>query len=504
MKHTTFFVFIVFFFGLFFISSCEDSLDNEVTTQSFEIARSGGWSPPAAIENRARSFKVTNVQAGTWNGTSSCSPTRTYTPAMASLRQFINSNFPQVTKTGGYNCRKISGTNLTSVHATGRALDIHIPTHNGEADNDKGDPVANYLLENAQRLGIQAIIWDRAIWWSSSAGTGVGSYAGAHPHHDHIHVELTPAAPITNFANENATAAPVPVPAVVSSAGCTNKIVAAGGLIDDKDPCFETFGNQRFWRNESSGLGGTLKWTNATRSSTAKNWARWNLNFDKAGRYRVFYYSTKAYAKFNSTKYNVKGAAGTTEIIVDQSAAPDDEWIELGTFNFAKGKNQYVTVGDNSDGPVASGQRIVADAIGLLPAVGNNTTTTSSNGMKVTLEWSTGTNLDIRVRTPTGNIVANEGTRTRTVDGGRLTSAGCTNGCNNISAATPYREVVEFAAGTELNGNYTVWAFNRGGKNSAVVRFAFTHPDGRIEKRTGWVSSRRDANSQQFSFNVRK
>ena len=59
----------------------------------------------------------------------------------------------------------------------------------GDADNGLGDPVANWLVENAEFIGVQRIVWDRA-YWNGERGFGpLGSNSYAHT--DHIHVELS-------------------------------------------------------------------------------------------------------------------------------------------------------------------------------------------------------------------------------------------------------------------------------------------------------------------------
>jgi hypothetical protein len=78
-----------------------------------------------------------------------------------------------------------------SVHGTGRAIDVFIPLSRGDADNTLGDEVANWLVSNAQAIGVQLVIWDRSSWnGSRSSGSKLRAYGGPHPHHDHLHVEL--------------------------------------------------------------------------------------------------------------------------------------------------------------------------------------------------------------------------------------------------------------------------------------------------------------------------
>lgn len=114
------------------------------------------------------------------------------------LGDFVRAQFPDLVNLRAdgrgiqiYNCRKVRGGSGLSVHATGRAVDIFIPTlRGGAADNSKGDVIANWLIENAQRIGVQMIIWDRTIWKASGSPRS-RCYTGQHPHNDHVHVELS-------------------------------------------------------------------------------------------------------------------------------------------------------------------------------------------------------------------------------------------------------------------------------------------------------------------------
>ena len=89
-----------------------------------------------------------------------------------------------------YNCRSVRGGGSPSVHSEGRAIDIFIPMKNGTANNQKGDIIANWLIDNAKTIGIQYMIWDRTSW-KASGDVRQKCYTGTHPHNDHIHVELT-------------------------------------------------------------------------------------------------------------------------------------------------------------------------------------------------------------------------------------------------------------------------------------------------------------------------
>lgn len=74
-------------------------------------------------------------------------------------------------------------------HLNGYAADIMIKGN----DPIVGDAVANWLVVNAQRIGLQYILWSRTEWTAngSRGRWGVGTYPGRNPHHDHVHVELS-------------------------------------------------------------------------------------------------------------------------------------------------------------------------------------------------------------------------------------------------------------------------------------------------------------------------
>ncbi|AKU94735.1 hypothetical protein AKJ09_01399 [Labilithrix luteola] len=132
--------------------------------------------------------RLTYENAPKWTGTSACS--KALTKGAKKLGVFLQDKYGQISSIGGYSCRKnTADSSRMSVHGTGRALDIMIPTKGGTADNSSGDPIANWLIVNAQKIGVQLIIWDHSIWRAN--GTNDGVYGGPIPHIDHLHVELT-------------------------------------------------------------------------------------------------------------------------------------------------------------------------------------------------------------------------------------------------------------------------------------------------------------------------
>ena len=151
-----------------------------------------GWLLPAEVRAIGDTQYVAYTGAGSYSGGRNCagglkSGTR-------EVGDFVKATFAGVTGYGGYACRpNTANTSQLSVHGTGRAMDIMIPLKSGTADNARGDQIANYLVKNAQAMGVQFIIWDRNDWGASRSAPKLRAYTGPNPHTDHIHVELSPA-----------------------------------------------------------------------------------------------------------------------------------------------------------------------------------------------------------------------------------------------------------------------------------------------------------------------
>lgn len=151
----------------------------------------GGWVIPVEIRAIGDQQSVPYTGAGAWAGGANCGG-----GLLAGTREigdYVKATFAGVSGYGGYACRpNTANTSQLSVHGTGRAIDIMIPLKNGDADNARGDQIANFLVQNAEAIGIQFIIWDRNDWGASRSLPKLRSYGGPNPHKDHLHVELTP------------------------------------------------------------------------------------------------------------------------------------------------------------------------------------------------------------------------------------------------------------------------------------------------------------------------
>jgi hypothetical protein len=119
------------------------------------------------------------------------------TPRTAQLVRQIQQNFGTVPIW----CWAPRPSNPTSDHPRGRACDItygaigRFPTTRERAD---GWAMADWLITNAEPLGLAYVIWDGHIWSPFSGWrpyTGGGIYNPSHPtggHHDHIHISVKP------------------------------------------------------------------------------------------------------------------------------------------------------------------------------------------------------------------------------------------------------------------------------------------------------------------------
>lgn len=90
--------------------------------------------------------------------------------------------------------RKADGTlRKRDPHEDGRAGDAMT------SNNAIGSNLASWLVQNAELLGVQLVVWRRARWasWRKRRGeSSFAAYTGPSPHTDHVHYELNP-----EFAN---------------------------------------------------------------------------------------------------------------------------------------------------------------------------------------------------------------------------------------------------------------------------------------------------------------
>jgi hypothetical protein len=126
-------------------------------------------------------------------------------PHVKAAAEEISARF-QITNIGGY---RATGSVPNSDHPKGLAIDVMTVA--------KGNLVANWTIQNAARLGVTYIIWNRRIWqdgkWSA--------YSGPSPHTDHVHI---------SFAGTGGdSSAPVADSSTGSLSGCLGALMDALG-----------------------------------------------------------------------------------------------------------------------------------------------------------------------------------------------------------------------------------------------------------------------------------
>lgn len=166
----------------------EETSDDELTSN-----RVDRWSLPPAVSAAGAKLRLRYEDAPAWEGGRRC--TGSLREGAQDLGKQLIRRYDAIASVGGYACRQnTADATRTSVHGTGRALDIMVPMargrpNRGRPDIAAGDPIANWLVVNAASIGVQLIIWNGSVWRAN--GTNVVKYTGPNPHIDHLHVELT-------------------------------------------------------------------------------------------------------------------------------------------------------------------------------------------------------------------------------------------------------------------------------------------------------------------------
>ena len=125
-------------------------------------------------------------------------------PGTSEIAEYILRRWPTTINSGVYGCRRNTNNGgFLSVHAVGRAIDISVPLSGGDADNTLGDEIANWLMTNAEHIGIQRVGWD-GMWFNGERGFGSrmcqrtcgdNDYPQGcwpcNPHVDHLHIEVS-------------------------------------------------------------------------------------------------------------------------------------------------------------------------------------------------------------------------------------------------------------------------------------------------------------------------
>lgn len=101
---------------------------------------------------------------------------------------------------------------VRDVHEEGRAVDAMLAAPGTPEGVAAGDALAAFLVQNADRLGVQGVIWRRREWYASRVATAWEDYDRGDPHTSHPHIELSPA-----VASESADAMRARIAAVIAN-----------------------------------------------------------------------------------------------------------------------------------------------------------------------------------------------------------------------------------------------------------------------------------------------
>ncbi len=161
-------------------------------------------------------------------------------------------------------------------------------------------------------------------------------------------------------------------------------------VVEEDSACGCPTGGEMY---ETSGHGGHAWWTSVDVAEPHyAEGVNWMLTFKEAGRYEIAAYIPSVVGLTSGARYKVFHGSESTYAVVDQASAAGD-WLELGTFEFQAGGDQWIRLGDNYDDPADAGANIAFDALRLTPegwdpgqtedtggTTGNDTGATGSSG----------------------------------------------------------------------------------------------------------------------------
>ncbi len=91
----------------------------------------------------------------------------------------ISAMFPEIQNIGGVRPDSLRW------HPNGLALDVMIPNPGSDAGVALGNQIVDFVLNNAERFGLQDAIW-RGVYYTPG-----GARSGGYGHYDHVHITTT-------------------------------------------------------------------------------------------------------------------------------------------------------------------------------------------------------------------------------------------------------------------------------------------------------------------------
>lgn len=152
------------------------------------------WEPDAFTRARGDMFqRQIPFQQGTVLAADGETTQKPIPPAVQAFAEWVRT-WPGIRSAGTRRSPPKASTagRRRDLHEEGRAIDAMIVAPNTAAGNAAGDALSNFLVQNADRLGLQGVIWRRTEWYTSTIATAWENYAGENPHVDHPHIELSP------------------------------------------------------------------------------------------------------------------------------------------------------------------------------------------------------------------------------------------------------------------------------------------------------------------------
>lgn len=152
------------------------------------------WEPDAFTVARGNALQhvIPNAQ-GSMIAVDGEATQKAVPPAVAAFAQWV-STWPGIRSTGTRRspAKPSTAGRVRDLHEEGRAVDAMIAAPNTADGDAVGDALSAFLVQNADRLGVQGVIWRGREWYASRSGPAWELYHGADPHTSHPHIELSP------------------------------------------------------------------------------------------------------------------------------------------------------------------------------------------------------------------------------------------------------------------------------------------------------------------------
>jgi hypothetical protein len=132
-------------------------------------------------------------------------------------------------------------------------------------------------------------------------------------------------------------------------------------IIDDLDKGLRIGGPSAGWRTAPFGYKGQTHWTYCTDEGVS-NWGKWTPQLPASGDYEVFVFVPEHNAGTKQAQYRIFHNGVDDESVVRQ-ADYANEWVSLGTYEFAADGEEYVYLDDNTGEARSRGITIGFDAV---------------------------------------------------------------------------------------------------------------------------------------------